>query len=249
MADHDLVPRRYSEKEVGRILRRATEIQRSEPSARTPAGLTLGELEDVAKEAGIDPGYLRRAAAELEVGGESPAWKVLAGAPPGFVLERIVQGELPESALEALVPIMQSATIGQGNASSVGKTLTWSSRSDSNSSSQQILVSSRDGETLIRVEERLAGFAGGIFGGIVGGVGGGVGIGAGGALGGALGSIALAFVFPIVVITGSYLGARAIFSSHVRKRRRRMQELLDRLVEAVEAEVSRPDLLEAGDHV
>jgi hypothetical protein len=247
MAEHDLVPRRYSEKEVGRILRRATEIQRAEPTARSPAGLTLGELEEVAKEAGIDPGYLRRAAAELEVGGESPAWRLLAGAPPGFVLERIVPGELPQSAFETLVPLMQSGTIGQGNASSVGKTLTWSSRSDSNTSSQQVLVSSRDGETLIRVEERLGGFAGGIFGGLLGGVGGGVGIGAGGALGGALGSVALAVVFPLVIISSSYVAARSIFSAHVRKRRRRMQELLDRLVERVEAEVERPDLLESGD--
>ncbi|MEE8175809.1 MAG: hypothetical protein V3T97_04300, partial [Gemmatimonadota bacterium] len=71
MPDHELPGRHYTEKEVGLILRRATELQRSEPSARDPAGLTLAELEEVATEVGIDARYLRRAAAELEVGGSS----------------------------------------------------------------------------------------------------------------------------------------------------------------------------------
>lgn len=244
MPGNELIPRRFSDKEVAKILRRATEIQRAEPSARDPEGLTAQELEDVAREAGIDPLFLRQAAAELEVGGSSDIWTKLAGAPAGFVLERIVPGEVPESMFEELVPIMQTATIGQGTASAVGKTLTWTSRSDSNSSSQQILIAYRDGETTVRIEERMTGFAGGLFGGLLGGVGGGLGIGAGGALGGALGSVALAFVIPTVVIGGAYAAARAIWVAEVKKRRRRMQDLLDRLVERIEDEVSRKRLAE-----
>ena len=109
----------------------------------------------MATDVGIDPRYLRRAAAELEVGGVSTLWTRLAGAPVSFVLERTVRGELSESAFEDLVPLMQSAAIGQGNASAVGKTLTWSSRSDSDTSSQPVLVSSRNGETMVRIEERV----------------------------------------------------------------------------------------------
>ena len=237
MPDHELPGRHYTEKQVGLILRRATELQCSEPSARDPAGLTLAELEEVATEVGIDARYLRRAAAELEVGGSSTLWTRLAGAPVSFVLERTVRGELSESAFEDLVPLMQSATIGQGNASAVGKTLTWSSRSDTNTSSQQVLVSSRNGETMVRIEERLGGLAGALFGGILGGVGGGVGLGAGGALAAVLGSAVFAVAFPLVVIGGSYATARAIFADQVRKRRSRMEELMDRIVERVEMEV------------
>lgn len=246
MSGNELVPRRYTDKEVGKILRRATEIQRAEPTATDPEGLTVSELEDVAKEAGIDPRYLRRAAAELEVGGGSDVWAKLAGAPFGFVLERVVPGEVRESMFEELVPIMQTATIGQGTASAVGKTLTWTSRSDSNSSSQQILISYRDGETTVRIEERMSGFAGGLFGGLLGGVGGGVGIGAGGAVAGVLGSVALAFVIPVVAFGGAYTLARTIWVAEVKKRRRRMQDLLDRLVERIEEEVSRRQLAQGS---
>ena len=238
MTEEERSSRRYSEKEVGLILRRATEFQRSEPSVADPTGLTLAELEEVASEVGIDPAYLRRAAAELEVGAASGPWERLLGAPIAFVLERTIPGELPESSFEELVPMMQAATVGQGNASAVGKTLTWSSRSDTNTSSQQVLVTCRDGETLIRVEERLAGFAGGLFGGLMGGGGVGVGIGVGGALGTALGSVAFMIAFPVAIIGASYGAARGFFAAHVRKRRARMQVLLDQLAERVEGDVA-----------
>jgi hypothetical protein len=243
MIEDERSSRRYSEKEVGLILRRATELQRSEPSAPDPTGLTLADLQDVASEVGIDPAYLRRAAAELEAGTGSGAWERLLGAPLAFVIERTVPGEFPESGFAELVPLMQAATVGQGNASAVGRTLTWSSRSDTNTSSQQVLVTVRDGETLIRIEERLAGFAGGLFGGLLGGGGGPVGIGLGGALGGALfGSAALAIAFPATIISASYLAARGFFAAHVRKRRARMQDLMDQLVEQVGRDVAERSL-------
>lgn len=238
----DLPDRRYSEKEVARLLRRAIELQRAESAAPGPAtaGLTLAELQEVALEVGIDPGHLRAAASELQVWGDPSVWERLVGAPVSFVLERSVPGEFPEDAFEELVPLLSAGTMGQGNASAVGKTLTWSSRSDANTSSQQVLVQGRHGETLVRVEERLGGFAGGLFGGLLGGVGGGVGLGVGGALGGVLGSVVLAVAFPVTVIAGSYVAAREIFKAHVRKRRRRMEELLDRIAEAVEMRIEGP---------
>ena len=238
MSDIQRGSRRYSEKEVGLILRRATELQRAEPHAEDPTGLTLAELQEVAGEVGIDPRYLRRAAAELEGEGSPDVWSKLAGAPVSFVLERTVPGEFPESRFEELVPLMQVGTVGQGTASAVGKTLTWSSRSDTNTSSQQVLVTSRSGETLVRIEERLSGFAGGVFGGMLGGVGGGVGLGLGGALGGALGSVALAIAFPVLAIGASYGAARAIFRVHYRKRKRQMEELMGRLVGRIEIELA-----------
>ena len=237
MIEGDGVSRRYSEKEVGLILRRATELQRSEPTAADPTGLTLAELQDVATEVGIDPTYLRRAAAELESGAGTGVSEKLLGAPLAFVLERTVPGEFPESGFEELVPLMQAATVGQGNASAVGKTLTWSSRSDTNTSSQQVLVAIRDGETLIRIEERLAGFAGGLFGGVLGGFGGGVGLGMGLPLGLTLGFLP-GILLPVALVGGTYAGVRAYFASHVRRRRARMQDLLDQLADRVEREVA-----------
>ncbi len=55
MADHPNLPRVYGDKEIGQILKKATELQAREPSAPSSSGLTLQELEEVAVEAGIDP--------------------------------------------------------------------------------------------------------------------------------------------------------------------------------------------------
>ncbi len=59
MRDPPPESRRYTEEKVGLILRRATEMQQSDPDRTDPAGLTLAELEDIAAEAGIDPERLR----------------------------------------------------------------------------------------------------------------------------------------------------------------------------------------------
>lgn len=239
MTDEGPSPRRYSEKEVALILRRATEIQRTEPSAGDRGGLTLAELEEIAAEAGIDLQHLRTAAAEVERGGAKPEsllQEVFAGGPFTIRLERRFPGELPEAAFDELVPLIERATEGHGQASSVGKTLTWSSATAGNTSSQQVLVRSREGETLISLEDRLGGLAGALFGGIVGG-GSGVGIGVGGALGGALGSAFLGFVIPAGVIGSSYMIARAIFTAQVRRRRGKLHELMEEIAARMERTV------------
>lgn len=240
MSESESGPRRYSEKEVGLILRRATELQRAEPAARDPAGLSLRELEEIAAEAGIDPALLRRAANELHTLEPPTLGSRLAGAPVAIRIERVVEGEYPMERLEELVPVMQAATAGQGTASAVGRTLTWSSRTESNTSAQQVLVTARDGRTLIRVEESFGGLAGGLFGGIMGGVGGGVGFGLGGALAGTLGLGAGVVAFPLAIVAGSYVLARAIFRAQVQSRQAKAHALVDRLAEQIEAAIVGP---------
>ncbi len=250
MNDQPAGPRRYSENEVGLILRRATEMQRAEPTAPDPAGLTLAELEEIAAEAGIDPALLRHAANELHVLRPPTLGSRLAGAPVAIEIERTIDGELPAERLEELVPTIQAATAGQGTASAVGRTLTWSSRTESNTSAQQVLVSVRDGQTLIRIQESFGGLAGGLFGGIMGGVGGGVGFGLGGALGGVLGSVVLAVAFPVTIVAGSYVLARSIFTAQVRRRQAEAHTLVDRLTEQVESAIAGERTgLDSGDAV
>lgn len=223
-------PRRYGDREMARILERATELQRAEPSAADPEGLTLAELSEIAREAGIDPELLRRAASEMET--KTPASTVaarLAGAPVTIRIERTVEGELPAERFDAIIPRIQQATDGQGTASVVGRTLTWSSQTDGNTTSQQVLVSSREGRTLIRWEERFVGLAGGLFGGIVGGGGAGLGIGMGGAIAGVAGSVALAVGIPIVALGGSYALARTIFTRVVRRREAAVHDVIEEI--------------------
>jgi hypothetical protein len=80
MVDHPSLPRVYGEKEIGQLLKRATEMQHDEPTAPSASGMTLAELQEVALEAGIDPEYLRRAATELEYGpADSGFWTKVLG--------------------------------------------------------------------------------------------------------------------------------------------------------------------------
>ena len=243
-------PRRYGDREVARILKRAAELQRAEPSAADPEGLTLDELAEIAREAGIHPDLLRRAAAEAAA--STPASTLgarLAGAPVTIRLERVVAGELPLDRFEAIVPRIQQATDGPGTASAIGRTLTWSSQTNDNTTSQQVLVSSMDGQTLIRWEERFTGLAGALFGGIMGGGGGGIGIGVGGAVGGTLGSTALGVGIPLVAVAGSYALARFIFRRIVRRREAAALAVIEEIaayVAQVQAEVPATDRL-SGD--
>jgi hypothetical protein len=239
--------RRYTEEEVGLILRRATEMQQAEPERTDPAGLTLAELQDIAAEAGIDPEKLRQAASELQTFRPETVGNRLAGAPMATEIERVVEGELPRERLEELVPTIQTATAGQGTASEVGRSLTWTSRTGSSVIERQVFVTARDGHTIVRVQESFGGLAASLFGGIMGGVGGGVGFGLGGALSATLGLGAGLIALPIATLAGSYLLARAIYTSQVRGREVVVRALVDSLAEQVEAAVAWDDTaLEPG---
>lgn len=231
--------RRYGDKEVGLILKRAAELQRLEPSASAEgSGLSLSDLEEIAAEAGINPQHLRRAAEELDTGSVDPHAEGMArwiGAPLANEFERTLSGELQDDEFEVLVPEIQRTAEGHGQASLLGRTLTWQSTSPNSVRSLQVIVTARGGRTRIRIEERYNQLAGQIFGGFLGGGGGGVGVGVGVGVGiGALGSAAFAIAFPIGAVAVAYMAARTMFSSIVGRRRRTLRDLLDRLTERVE---------------
>jgi hypothetical protein len=231
--------RRFGDKQVGLILKRAAELQSEDsPSAGGSGGhsFSLGELEEIAAEAGIDPRFLRQAAREVELGsaggGVSTA---LLGGPLTLSLARTLPGELSEDGFESLLGEIQVADLGHGNAAFVGRTMTWRSGGGDNQRSLQINVQSRDGATEIRIEERRHQVAGGLFGGIVGGGGGGLGLGMGISLGVEMGSVLFAVGFPLAIIALSYGVARAIYGGTGKGREKKLRALLDRLEARVRA--------------
>ena len=246
MAEHPAPLRRYDEKEVALLLRRASELQRAAPAAREASGLTLPELEEIAAEAGLDVSTLRQAAAELDAGiapgGHSLATR-FTGGPLRVVLERTIPGDVPTAAFEDLLPVVLTAADLTGHASQVGQTFTWTSQDPANVRQMQVLVSSGSGHTRIRLEERYSGLAGAVFGGGLGGIGGGLGGGMGGALGGALGSVALGVGIPAVLIGATYVGCRAFYRRFVTRRRR----ILERLLQELEDRIASPRALEHGE--
>lgn len=231
--------RHYSDKEVSLILRRATELQRAAPSAANPTGLTLAELEEIAGEAGIEVDLLRQAATELDVSRPSGLGEALTGGPIKIRLERTVLGELSENAMAELVPAIQMAADAPGQASTVGKTLTWSSGGHQNTRSMQVLIACKDGETLIRLEERLGNLVGGLFGGVVGG--GGIGTASilGPLIGATTGSAILTGGAVVVGLGGAYALARAIFRAKSAARRRALDKLMFAIVERIEQSVAK----------
>jgi hypothetical protein len=240
--------RRYSDKEVRALLKRASELESQASALPAPVeGPTLSELEAIAEEAGINPLAVRRAAREMDAGGRtvapsSPVSSAVLGAPLSVQLERVVQGNAPDSVLERLLPALHRASGGTGNPSLLGRTLTWQSAIPQSARALQVTVSAGSGGTHILIEERYGNLAGGLFAGLVGGGGGGIGLGVGVGVGvGALGSALFATLFPLAAIGGSFLLARSIYGSFVRKREAVLGRLMEEMVAVLEAGVETPE--------
>lgn len=250
MSDPDKSLRLYDEKEVGKLLKRATEIQREEPvRAATSGGLSLHELQEIAAEAGIDPRHLQRAAMEMDSGDLEPSfWARFLGEPPTVTIRASVPGEMPVSEFEGLVPVIQQATRVAGQPSLLGRTLTWHAeigfgRRDR---SINVTVATRDGETHIQAEERLGPVALAMFAGGMGGAGMGLGMGVGAGFGlEVLGSALFAVLAPVGAVSLAYIAAREVFGRFARSRRRVMVEVMDRLVREVTAAIAAASLGEA----
>jgi len=239
MTDAEEHRRRYGDKEVGLILKRAAELQSQGQGSAAGGGLSLRELEEIAAEAGIDPGSLRRAAEELDAGRAAMHDEAAArflGGPATIRYERKLKGEISGESLELLVVPIQRAAEAHGQGGVLGGTLSWQYKSSDGARSLQVIVASRAGRTRISIEERNAGMAWGVFGGIMGGGGMGVGLGVGLGVGiGALGSALFSVAFPLAVLGGSYFISRSVFGSVVGRRQRLLRKLLDDLTEEVEA--------------
>lgn len=104
--------RRYSEKQVTRVLRRAAEIQ---SAGRTDSadGLSEDEILRVGAEVGLDAGAVQKALAEVGVNDDDAQTRWL-GAPEQYELERVVEGELDAHAWREMVAEL-NATFKQAN--------------------------------------------------------------------------------------------------------------------------------------
>lgn len=233
---------RYDDKQVGLILRRATELattSTTDPSTRE--GFSLAELEQIAKEAGIDPALVRQAATEVEGSADQGEYAWVMGAPLSIRVQRVIDTEVPEDFFDDLLAEIHLAGIGHGTASLVGRTLSWKgSGTGQHADSFQVTVSSRDGRTDLRGERKRSQAMGGLLGGLVGGGGVGLGVGLGLPVGmNIIGSALAATALPIAAVGGAYLLARKIYQNGHQKRKRQLETLLDTLVERIREQAAR----------
>lgn len=118
--------KRYDEKEIAEIFRRAAEEQETAQRNRPPeSGLSLAELQKIGKETGITPEFIARAAASLEGSGSSAYIDTLLGFP--IFLSRTV--ELPrvmtDDEWERLVVDLRSTFGGDGTITRDGSLRRW----------------------------------------------------------------------------------------------------------------------------
>jgi hypothetical protein len=236
--------RKFSEEEVALIIKRAAELQQTQQVEQEPStALTLSEVEQIAREAGIDPLLIRQAAHGLDRPTEASRPSAWLGAPTRLVFERVVDGEIAIDDYEPLINEIRRTLGDNGIPSVLGRTLAWTSsyqggRRRQNGRMINVNIVSRSGVTTIRVEEELRNLAGGVFGGLVGGGGGGttgisIGIGVG-----AFHSVALAAALWVTVAGSFYTLARTIFTRTVIKREAELRELTTRLEAQVTESVS-----------
>jgi hypothetical protein len=186
-----MTERRFTDREIGLILRRAVELEEGAPVPGQPGarGLTLGELQEIAREAGIDPASVGRAVEEMEtrhgleprsIGGPSPVKREV----------RTVPGEMTREAVGALMRTVDQEVEAQGTVVEALGAVRWTS--NTRFLSTQVSVEPSGEDTLLRVEERYSEMVRGPLHGIPASW--------GGLFGLALGLEGLSLALPLVIV-------------------------------------------------
>ena len=240
MPDTPESARQYSDREVRLILKSAVELQqrRADRAGEHSGGMSLAELEQVAVEAGLDPNFVRRAAAQLDAGAAPSDHNVFLGGPTQVILERVVNHTIDAARFDTLLDVVRAVTHEVGEVSTVGRQFGWKGRLDGAKS--DVTVSVGDQRTTLRVRIQLDEVALGHFMLKTGmlGVAGGLITTAAAAT--ALGPLALALGGGILGST--YLWSRYGLRGSTARFRARGHELLDAMVERIgeTARESRP---------
>ena len=230
--------KKYRPDEIEAIVNRAAEIEASNPTMS--GSMTIGGVEQVARDVGIEPRHVRSALASLsprrqtrEAALEQPKRNVVIGGPTRIVFERYVEGELSEGDYMLLVEEIRIALKEVGQVSQLGHSFTWTlNKGSSGTRNVEVAVNVRNGRTRIIVQENLNNLIGGIFGGIGGGLGGG-GMGPLMAIlfgGKVLVASAVSVVLPIW-FTFVYGVARTSYYYAVKRRGKALGGLADKLAE------------------
>jgi len=227
--------RMFDDETAGRVLRRAAELQHdSAVPVAAGDGLSAAQLEQIAREAGIDAGFVRRAIAELATSPADSERSPLRGEVRTLEAVEVLEGEVSADSMDRMLEEVQRAFADGGTVTRTERSATWSASrtlSSSRLSSLVVAITARDGQTEIRVTEKLENLGTALFGGLA--LGGSVaGVAISGAIGmGELGS-PLAFAAMGLAAVGTFYGtARTLYRRSARRRRLELQRLLGRLVD------------------
>ncbi len=154
MAEPD-AGRRFTDQEVALVLHRATEIEARRADSAAAHGLTLRELQDIAKEIGLRPEVLAEAVAVVQSGARSHSPEVL-GPALSTKTVRGVRGQLTESDLQGLVRVIEDQVDATGTVTEALGTVRWTSigRGHKFDRTTQVSLTVKPDETQIQVVQR-----------------------------------------------------------------------------------------------
>jgi serine/threonine protein kinase len=230
--------RRYSEGEIQEIVKRASELEATMPTGS--GAMTIGGVEALAAEVGLAPTAVQAAADALHPPAGPPADPIepanrvnpWVGGPTMISIERVVDGEVPESEYSVMVDETRRMLKNVGQVSQLGRSFSWTASPGASQRKLEIVVSVRGGRTRITVQESLHPLIGGVFGGIGGGMGGG---GIGPIIGICVGALhlpgaAFGAIVPLWLAT-TYFTARNVYRLVSGRRARLLTWVADRLAE------------------
>jgi len=246
VTNDDSKPRRYSEEEFALILRRASEIQETpgkEGTKNRTSGMTLEEMQSIAREVGIDPEAVTRAASVLgtmEWGEKAGLAAAILGGPSKYHLDCEVPGRLPPEEMGRVLEVIRRVAEHQGDASEVLGGVEWKTVGDLNA--LNVNVSPRGNRTSIQIvgDRSAAGALSFTFP-----------MAAAAVLIGGLGAVFEPTTFAGIsaLITGllgsGFMVSRTLWSRGSKKFRTRMTKLMEAVSHSVE-EVAVPPWLEQG---
>ena len=225
--------RRYTDEEVALILRRAAELGGETGPSRSE-GLSLAEIRQVAREVGIDPATVARAAAALPTRKRDRLTAILGG-PLHYRLEATMPRRASDADLGRILQSIRRAAGRQGRATQVLDSVEWRTSGEREGSQLFVTVTTGDYGTTVEVTgDRqstaallylVPGVAGMIVSLIVG-----ASLEAGWTAGGVIAGL----------LGGVFLLSRTIWSHTGRAFSRKLEDIRDAAVQAVEHEGSKP---------
>ena len=218
--------RRYSDRDVAFILKRAVALDDEKAPVESRHGITLPDLREIAEEVGIDPAMVDQAAEELNRQGSRTARAV--ATETAVVKEiRSVPCALDDANVRHVLSTIDRATSDAGSVSEVGGEIRWTATGPFRST--RVSITPLVDETILSVEESLRDTKGpllalpAILGGVLGLLIGADGGGAGSAI----------MVGMLMAIAGFFVGG-GFWQLVLDRRIQQARSLMDETVRAVQ---------------
>lgn len=147
------MPRRYSEADTRRVFARAAEMHRADAP---DDGLTLAELQEIGRAAGLDPAHVAAAVAGLDAPADARDGASFLGVPAVRRWTRVLPLPVSDPAWEAIVADLRRTFKQPGVPSQIGRVREWTAARSYGSDGLRVALEPTEGGTRATVEHVLA---------------------------------------------------------------------------------------------